>query len=92
MTESEQVQPNLKEFINSLFFASLEEINNQLVKLEKEEITMKELRNFILEQRVRFAEEVIKFYHDLSLRATEMEHSLLTIGKHLLENQDEVTH
>ncbi|MHA1112649.1 MAG: hypothetical protein ACTSRE_16260 [Promethearchaeota archaeon] len=88
MTEiqSEQIRPETKEFIDETFFRSLKNVNNKLVKLESEEITLKQFRNFILEQRVWFAEQVVSHYHELSLQATCMEEKLLSIGKKLLEN------
>jgi hypothetical protein len=87
MTESEEFHLNdeTKQFIETTFFHSLNSVNIQLNKLEKEEIDMKQFRQFILEQRVFLAERVIEYYHELSLQNTHMEETLLSIGKELVE-------
>lgn len=83
--EETSTLPDTKEFIDTVFFQSLSSVNSQLVKLDTEEITMKQFRQFILEQRVWFAEQVVDYCHDLTLKSTRMEESLLSIGKELLE-------
>ena len=83
--QHDEIRPETKTFIEETFFQSLDVLNLQLMKLEREEITMKQFRSFILEQRVWFAERVVQYYHDLSLKATQMEHALLSIGRKLLE-------
>ncbi len=88
VTETIQIRPDTKIFIDETFFQSLSLVNVQLDKLDKEEIDMKQFRNFILEQRVWFAEQVVSHCQYLSLHATSMEHTLLSIGKELLEIRD----
>jgi uncharacterized protein (DUF608 family) len=87
-TESIHMRPETKKFIDETFFQSLSLVNIQLKKLDTEEIDLKQFRNFILEQRVWFAEQVVNHYQDLSLQATWMEEKLLSIGKEVLEIRD----
>ena len=87
-TEPLQIRSETKKFIDQTFFQSLSIVNVQLNKLDKEEIDLKQFRNFILEQRVWFAEQVISHYQELSLQANWMEEKLLSIGKELLEIRD----
>ena len=75
-----------RKFIDHAFFQSLSRVNTELIKLDNEQITMKQFRAFILEQRVRFAEQVLQFVQDIIGRSIRMEKALLSIGKEILED------
>ncbi|MBN2155469.1 MAG: hypothetical protein JW776_05465 [Candidatus Lokiarchaeota archaeon] len=81
----EENRPKIIEFIEATFFQSLNVLPNELVKLEREEITMKQFRAFILEQRVWFAERVLDYWNTTHNRETQLENTLLHIGKELQE-------
>jgi hypothetical protein len=88
VSEEFHMDDETKQFIETTFFHSLNSVNIKLNKLEKEEIDMKQFRQFILEQRVFLAEEVIKYYHEITLQNASMEESLLSIGKEVVEGEN----